>query len=93
MQTFPPIAPKAATPSQSDLALRQVAQELEASFLAEMLKSSGLGKAGGSFTGGAGEDQFSSFLVDEQAKQIVAAGGLGLAESIFESLKEQRNAE
>lgn len=67
----------------------EAAQNLEASFLAEMLQSAGLGQTSESFGGGAGEDQFGSFLIQEQAKQIVKGGGIGLAESLFEALKEQ----
>lgn len=65
---------------------------MEASFLAEMLKAAGLGKTSGQFGGGQGEDQFASFLVQEQAKQMVEAGGIGLAEALFESLKEKSDA-
>lgn len=81
----------AAPPSAQDKALRQAAQELEATFLAEMLKSAGLGQTSDSFGGGAGEDQFASFLVREQALAMVRAGGIGLSESIFEALKEREN--
>lgn len=91
MPPIPPVPPAPAQMTPADRALRDVARELEASFLAEMLKSAGLGKTSGPFSGGEGEDQFASFLVDEQARQIVAAGGLGLAESIFNSLKEKQN--
>jgi Rod binding domain-containing protein len=91
MPTVTPVPNTPAQLSQSDRALRAVAEKLEASFLAEMLKSAGLGKTEGPFSGGEGEDQFASFLVDEQAKQLVASGGLGLAESIFNSLKETRD--
>lgn len=65
----------------------QKAQSLEAAFLAEMLSYSGLGESSGSFDGGIGEQQFSSFLREEQARLLVARGGIGLAEQIFESLK------
>jgi len=65
------------------------AKELEAGFLAEMLKSAGLGKTSESFGGGAGEDQFSSFLVQEQARAMVDAGGIGLSEAFFNALKER----
>lgn len=78
-------------PSASNDALRKVAQELEASFLAEMLKSAGLGTSREAFGGGAGEDQFASFLVQEHAKAMVSAGGVGLSESIYEALKEREN--
>ncbi|MEP2640203.1 rod-binding protein [Roseobacter sp.] len=89
-----PTSPVGATPtpmSPQDKALKEVAQKLEASFLAEMLKSAGLGKTSEHFGGGAGEDQFSSFLVEEQAMQMVKAGGIGLSESLFDALKEKQN--
>lgn len=79
-------------PSLKDAALREAAQKLEATFLAEMLKSAGMGKTRETFGGGAGEDQFSSFLVQAQAEEIVAAGGLGLAEALFDALKERQDA-
>ena len=81
-------APK---PDRQDVALRGAAQKLEATFLAEMLKSAGFGQTRDSFGGGAGEDQFSSFLVQAQAEEMVAAGGIGLAEALFEALKEQQD--
>jgi len=77
--------------SPQDRALRTAAEKIEASFLAEMLKSAGLGKTSSEFGGGAGEDQFASFLVQEQAMLMVKTGGIGLAESIYESLKEKQN--
>ncbi|UYV39649.1 hypothetical protein N4R57_00125 [Rhodobacteraceae bacterium D3-12] len=47
------------------------AQNLEATFLSEMLKAAGFGKSRGAFGGGAGEDQFASFLRDAQAQEMV----------------------
>jgi len=84
----------ASIPSQSakDTALRKAANDLEAAFLAEMLKSAGLGKPRDGFGGGIGEEQFGSFLRQAQAKEMVRAGGIGLAESLFEALKERANA-
>ncbi|MEX0369536.1 MAG: rod-binding protein [Tateyamaria sp.] len=76
------------TGQQRESALREAAQKLEATFLAEMLKNAGLGDTSDAFGGGIGEDQFSSFLVQAQAEEMVKAGGIGLAQSIFESLKE-----
>jgi peptidoglycan hydrolase FlgJ len=64
------------------------AQELEASFLAEMLGHTGMGDVQDSFGGGAGEEQFSSFLRQEQARLMVESGGIGLAELIFNSMVE-----
>lgn len=71
--------------------IRQAAQKLEASFLTEMLKSAGLGKTAGAFGGGAGEDQFGTFLVRAQADEIAKAGGIGLAETFFNALMEAEN--
>lgn len=74
---------------QKDQAIWEVAQDLEATFLAEMLKSAGFGAARDSFGGGIGEDQFASFLGQAQAKEMVKAGGIGLAEAVFNTLKER----
>jgi Rod binding domain-containing protein len=65
----------------------QKAKELETAFLAEMLSFTGLGAASETMGGGAGEEQFASFLRTEQARLMVDQGGVGLAEMIFESLK------
>ncbi|PIE08364.1 MAG: chemotaxis protein chel [Rhodobacterales bacterium] len=75
--------------AQQEKRLHQAARELETSFLAEMLKSAGLGQTPEAFGGGAGEDQFASFLRLEQAREMVNAGGIGLAQSLFEALKER----
>jgi len=72
-------------------ALRDAAAALEATFLGEMLKTAGLGETPASFGGGAGEEQFASFLRDEQANAMVEAGGIGLAEAIFRSLVERQH--
>lgn len=72
-------------------ALMDVAKKLEATFLTEMLKIAGVGKTPSAFGGGEGEEQFSSFLVSAQAERMVDAGGIGLAESIFDALKERAN--
>lgn len=70
-------------------ALWTVAQDLEATFIAEMLKHSGLGETSGPFSGGPGEEQFSSFLTQEHARLFTERGGIGLAESIFRALTAQ----
>tara|TARA_R110002072_G_scaffold179916_1_gene336055 strand:+ start:331 stop:663 length:333 start_codon:yes stop_codon:yes gene_type:complete len=77
-------------PTQYDK-LHAAANALEASFLSEMLKSAGLGASRDAMGGGIGEDQFGSFLREEQAKQMVEAGGIGLAESLFEAMKGRIN--
>ncbi len=77
--------------SPADQRIWAVAQDLEATFLAEMLKSTGLGESPDSFGGGVGEEQFSSFLLQAQSKAMVRSGGIGLAETIFNTLREQEH--
>ncbi len=78
--------PGASLPDRN-ASLMTKARELEAAFLAEMLGHAGLdADAESSFGGGNGEEQFSSFLRQEQAKLIVAKGGIGLAESLFRAM-------
>lgn len=83
-----PAAPHASAPMQArqDEAMRKAAVALEASFLSEMLRQAGLGESSGAFSGGIGEEQFASFLRDEQAKLMAQAGGIGLAETIFQAM-------
>ncbi|WP_323767704.1 rod-binding protein [Antarctobacter sp.] len=76
---------------QQDRALREAARELEANFLAEMLKSAKVGETPEGFGGGEGENQFASFMRLEQARQMTEGGGIGLAESLFHALKERIN--
>ncbi len=67
---------------------RDAALKLEASFLAEMLKSAGFGKQSNSFSGSAGEDQFAAFQRDAIARHMAQAGGIGLAEHFFNAMME-----
>lgn len=78
------------TPSRHDQLMAK-AEELEATFLGEMLAHSGLGEMQGAFGGGSGEAQFASFLRQEQARLMVQSGGMGLAELIFNSMIEAEN--
>jgi hypothetical protein len=71
--------------------LKSAAEQLEASFLAQMLKSAGVGETPEGFGGGIGEDQFASFLRREQAREMAAAGGIGLAQSLFEAMMAGRD--
>lgn len=90
MEILKPPAVSAPEKPNVDKALREAAEKLEATFLAEMLKAAGLGESRTGFGGGAGEDQFSSFLVQAQAEEMAQAGGVGLAEAIFDALKERQ---
>ena len=73
-------------PPDETAALRAVARDLEASFLAEMLKQAGFGDSRDSFGGGPGEEQFASLLRAEHARALADRGGIGLAESLFRAL-------
>ena len=88
----PPVPPLRAAHGGGDVALREAALRLEATFLSEMLKSAGLDAMSGGFGGGIGEDQFASYLRDAQAEEMARAGGIGLAESLFNALKRQDDA-
>ena len=84
--TIPPMSASPLLRPSGDPKLRVLSQQLEAGFLAEMLGHAGLGETSQSFGGGAGEEQFSSFLRQEQATAIVKAGGIGLTESFFRAM-------
>lgn len=56
-----------------------VAKELERAFLEEMLKYAGPQPSEGSFSGGAGEEQFASFLTREHAALLAGRLDLGFA--------------
>jgi hypothetical protein len=89
----PPVArPAPAAPATSD-GLRAAAEALEATFIAEMLKHAGVGKTPEGFGGGVGEDQFAGFLRQEQAREIAAKGGIGLAASIVEAMARMEDAD
>ncbi len=80
-------------PSAEDKALRDAAQNLEAVFLSEMLKAAKFGETPSTMGGGIGEDQFASFLRDAHAKSVAETGLIGLAESLFNAMKEVKDVE
>lgn len=89
MSPDPVQAPRPSMPAREP-ALRAAAQQLEVQFIARMLADAGLGQSRSSFGGGVGEDQFASFLVQEQARAMVRAGGIGLAEHVFRNLNKEQ---
>ena len=84
MSSVPPSRTAAANP-----ALYAAAQKFEANFLAEMLRATNLGKPPETFGGGAGESHFSSFLVQSYAERMTAAGGIGLADHVYDALENR----
>ena len=103
MDLAPTTAPRAASPlaavpsteaaldaqDAQDARLREAAVRLEAGFLREMLEGAGLGRPPAGFGGGAGEEQFASFLLDAQAERLARSGGIGLAELIVRALGDR----
>ncbi len=65
--------------------LGQLAHDVEASFLAEMMMAAGLGQPPAGFDGGIGEEHFISVLARKQSEYLVARSGLGLAEAIVQA--------
>lgn len=74
-------------------ALRKSAEDLEAAFVTQMLKSARLGDLGGGFGGGVGAEQFNSFLLSAYAQAIVQAGGFGLANTFYAQLSSYGDAQ
>ncbi|MFQ8430734.1 rod-binding protein [Amaricoccus sp. W119] len=84
----PPARDKATNAAtDADAAALRAAEAFETSFLAEMLKESGVNQASSSFGGGAGEEAFSSFLTEQYAAKLAGRAELGLSQRIFEALK------
>lgn len=73
------------TAPRDETRLRAAARDLEAAFLAEMLRATGAGRQPG-LGSGDGESPFASFLLEQRAKAMAEAGGIGLAEVLFDSL-------
>jgi Rod binding domain-containing protein len=88
MQVLPQTPSRPALSDQTQV-LRQKASALEAAFLAEMLKHAAPTPEPGAFGGGTGEAQFQSFLREEQARLMTAAGGLGLAAHLYRALAQR----
>lgn len=65
------------TPPLPGSAPRPPSEQLEQLFLEEMLKYCGPKSNTGAFGGGIGEDQFSSFLIQEQAAALAGRMDLG----------------
>ena len=69
--------------------LHAAAEQLEAQFIAEMLKAVDIGQARDSFGGGIGEEQFASMLRDQLASALSGNGGFGLTEPLFQAMVQQ----
>ena len=84
-----PSIPPLAAPTRPAPDLRAQAQALETAFLAEMLKSAGTAGMGTGLPGGAQEQPFEPFWAEAQARALMAAGGLGLTDSLVAGLERR----
>lgn len=82
-------APSAAGGAPSrDEELLKTAKAFESVFIAQMLSYGGLTEALGANAGFGGE-AFSGLLVEQYADQLVERGGFGVADRIYEQLRER----
>ena len=64
--------------------MRQIAQDFEATYLAQMLKPMFENlSTEAPFGGGAGEEMWRGFLVEAMAKETARAGGVGLVDTVM----------
>lgn len=86
-------APK---PTTDPVKARAAAEKFEAFFLGQFLESMFAGvRTDGMFGGGNAENVYRSMLTQEYGKTIAAAGGVGIADSVYRSIiqiqeKEQK---
>lgn len=89
-----PLHPAIANPTASKEAQRvdermmDKAREFEAVFVAQMLNYSGMADAI-TKDSGFGGDAYSSLLLEQYAQKIVDNGGFGLADRIYDQLRER----
>ena len=83
MPALPSPAPPSAATAKTREQIKKTAREFEAAFIGQMLNQMFEGvETAAPFGGGPGEQAFKSFLTEAVAKQMVAAGGLGLADTL-----------
>jgi Rod binding domain-containing protein len=74
--------PAAATEAQKGRA-KEAGQKFESQFLSSMFQQMFQGiQSDGPFGGGFGEEMFRSVMTDAMAKQVVKAGGVGVADTV-----------
>lgn len=87
--TRSPAASSAA--ARTPAAMRKIAEDFEASFLAAMLQPifNNLSTEA-PFGGGQGEAAFKSFMVDSMSRQTARAGGVGLADAVLRQMLQMQ---
>lgn len=75
--------PQATTASLAHGKAKDAGQKFEAQFLSTMFQQMFAGiDTGGPFGGGVGEEMFRSVMTEAMGKQVVKAGGIGLADTV-----------
>lgn len=77
---------RAAGPTGATPEMRQAAEELEAVFIAQMLRGLTAGLTGPGLAGSGEGDPFAAMLQDEYARLISRSGGVGLADAVLREL-------
>jgi Rod binding domain-containing protein len=82
------ILPAASALAAAPAPLRRAAESFEATALAEFLKPmfDTVDTAHGLFGGGSGEEAFKPMLIDEIARSMARAGGVGIAAHVLAAL-------
>lgn len=90
LQTVKP-TPVSVETDADKAALKAVAKDFEAAFIAQMLTHSGLAE---SLTSGEGKmaSAFGSFYVEQLAERMADQGGIGMADSIYKQLERYGDA-
>lgn len=89
-----PLAKAASSPSpsqaQDEAKLMDACKQFETLYLTQMLGQ--MSKTGGSglMGGGQGEEMFQGMLNEERAKSMAQDGGIGLANILFQQMKDQQ---
>lgn len=87
------IAADAGRSPRNERMLRQAAQDFESVFVSQMLAPMFAGlKTDGLFGGGHAEGIYRAMMTDEMGASIARAGGVGIADSIYEQLLRLQEA-
>ncbi|GHA89382.1 hypothetical protein GCM10009069_10570 [Algimonas arctica] len=86
LKTVKPTPESTVAGAKDTAALKEVAKDFEAAFIAQMLTHSGLAE---SLTSGEGKmaSAFGSFYVEQLAERMADQGGIGMADSIYRQLE------
>lgn len=96
MDALPPTTTAVSTPESAKTRARieKTAKDFEAAFIGQMLGQMFEGvETSAPFGGGPGETAFKSFLTEAMAKQMSAAGGLGLADDLTRQMLKLQGLE